>query len=61
MIQSLLETAKNSQLCSPFLARCEAPQGESRTMDIKSNIIPGRTISAAATSGIFNSLYMDTF
>lgn len=51
MFQSLLETAKTSQLCSPFYARCEAAQGESRSMDLKSNVIPGRNIIAASASG----------
>lgn len=51
MFQSLIETAKNSQFCSPFHVRCEAPQGETQPMDLKSNPIAGRTISAAAAAG----------
>lgn len=50
MFSSLLETAKNSQLCTPFLARCEAAQGESRSVDMKSTIETPRIISAASVA-----------
>lgn len=53
---SLLESFKNSMLCSPVYARCEPSQGEIRSID---NIVPGRTISAAMVPG--KDLYLIKF
>lgn len=50
MFHSLIETAKSSQFYSPFHARCEASQGETPSVDLKSDPIAGRTISAAAAA-----------